>query len=129
MELDPSASRSRSGRSRLGSVHPPLRSACWRTGRSGAASRYPFSSPPSCWPRSRSPRGGALLDGKVLVAGLAVAVLGSVLPFALELGALRQISAATFGIILSLEPAVAAFAGAVALAQVPSAIEASRSSS
>jgi inner membrane transporter RhtA len=68
--------------------------------------------------------GTALLDGKVLAAGLAVAVLGSALPFALELGALRQLSAATFGIILSLEPAVAAFAGAVALSQVPSAIEA-----
>jgi inner membrane transporter RhtA len=51
-------------------------------------------------------------------------VLGSVLPFALELGALRQISAATFGILLSLEPAVAAFAGAVALGQVPTAVEA-----
>jgi inner membrane transporter RhtA len=67
--------------------------------------------------------GGNLLDGYVLAVGLAVAVLGSVLPFTLELGALRQLSAATFGIILSLEPAVAAFAGAVALGQVPSAVE------
>jgi inner membrane transporter RhtA len=46
-----------------------------------------------------------------------------VLPFTLELAALRQLSAATFGILLSLEPAVAAFAGAVALGQVPSAAE------
>jgi inner membrane transporter RhtA len=68
--------------------------------------------------------GSALLDGRVLAVGFAVAVLGSVLPFALELAALRQLSAATFGILLSLEPAVAAFAGAVALGQVPSAIEA-----
>ena len=68
--------------------------------------------------------GSALLDGRVLAIGLAVAVLGSVLPFALELGALRQLSAATFGILLSLEPAVAAFAGAVALAQIPSPVEA-----
>lgn len=68
--------------------------------------------------------GGELLDARVLGVGLAVAVLGSVLPFALELAALRQLSAATFGILLSLEPAVAAFAGAVVLAQVPSAIEA-----
>ena len=60
----------------------------------------------------------------MLAVGFAVAVLGSVLPFALELAALRQLSAATFGILLSLEPAVAAFAGAVALGQVPSAIEA-----
>ncbi len=68
--------------------------------------------------------GSDLLDGRVLAVGLAVAVLGSVLPFTLELAALRQLTAATFGILLSLEPAVAAFAGAVALAQVPSAIEA-----
>ena len=68
--------------------------------------------------------GSALLEARVLAVGLAVAVLGSVLPFALELAALRQLTAATFGILLSLEPAVAAFAGAVALAQVPSAIEA-----
>jgi inner membrane transporter RhtA len=65
-----------------------------------------------------------LLDPGILAVGLAVAVLGSVLPFTLELAALRQLSAGTFGILLSLEPAVAAFAGAVALAQVPSAIEA-----
>jgi inner membrane transporter RhtA len=68
--------------------------------------------------------GSALVDGRVLAIGLAVAVLGSVLPFALELGALRQLSAAAFGILLSLEPAVAAFAGAVALGQVPSPVEA-----
>jgi inner membrane transporter RhtA len=68
--------------------------------------------------------GSALLDPEVLALGLAVAVLGSVLPFSLELGALRQLSAAAFGIILSLEPAVAAFAGAVALGQVPTALEA-----
>ena len=68
--------------------------------------------------------GSDLLDARVLAVGLAVAVLGSVLPFTLELGALGQLSAATFGILLSLEPAVAAFAGAVALGQVPSALEA-----
>ena len=66
----------------------------------------------------------ALLDARILAIGLAVAVLGSALPFALELSALRQLSPATFGILLSLEPAVAAFAGAVALAQVPSPVEA-----
>jgi inner membrane transporter RhtA len=68
--------------------------------------------------------GSALLDARILAIGLAVAVLGSALPFALELSALRQLSPATFGILLSLEPAVAAFAGAVALAQVPSPVEA-----
>ena len=68
--------------------------------------------------------GDGLLDARILAVGLAVAVLGSVVPFTMELAALRQISAATFGILLSLEPAVAAFAGAVALSQVPSPVEA-----
>jgi inner membrane transporter RhtA len=68
--------------------------------------------------------GSDLADGRVLALGLAVAVLGSMLPFALELAALHQLSAAAFGILLSLEPAVAALAGAVVLAQVPSAVEA-----
>lgn len=68
--------------------------------------------------------GGDLLDARVLAVGLAVAVLGSILPFTLELGALRKLSTATFGILLSLEPAVAALVGALALAQVPGALEA-----
>ena len=68
--------------------------------------------------------GSDLLDPAVLAVGLAVAVLGSVLPFALELAALRQLTPATFGILLSLEPAVAAFAGALVLSQVPNTVEA-----
>jgi inner membrane transporter RhtA len=68
--------------------------------------------------------GGGLLNARILAIGLVVAVLGSALPFTLELAALRQISAATFGILMSLEPAVAAFAGAVALSQTPSLVEA-----
>jgi inner membrane transporter RhtA len=67
--------------------------------------------------------GAGLLDPKILAVGLAVAVLGSVLPFTLELGALRKLSTATFGILLSLEPAVAALVGALALAQVPGTLE------
>ena len=77
------------------------------------------SSPRSCSPRSASPAAGAASSTRAILAvGLVVAVLGSVVPFTLELAALRQISAATFGILLSLEPAVAAFAGAVALSQI-----------
>jgi inner membrane transporter RhtA len=67
--------------------------------------------------------GAELLDPAVLATGLAVALLGSVLPFTLELAALRKLSTATFGILLSLEPVVAALVGAVALSQVPGAIE------
>ena len=50
--------------------------------------------------------------------GLGIAILSSVLPYSLELLALRRLSATVFGILLSLEPAVAALAGLVVLEQV-----------
>lgn len=53
----------------------------------------------------------------VLITGAGVAILSSVLPYSLELVALRRLSAAVFGILLSLEPAVAALAGLVVLGQ------------
>lgn len=49
--------------------------------------------------------------------GLGIAVLSSVLPYSLELVALRRVSARAFGILLSLEPAAAALAGFVVLGQ------------
>lgn len=49
--------------------------------------------------------------------GLGVALLSSVLPYSLELLALRRLSAKVFGILLSLEPAVAALAGLLVLGQ------------
>lgn len=52
-----------------------------------------------------------------LLKGLGIAVLSSVLPYSLELLALRRLSAAAFGILLSLEPAVAALAGLLVLSQ------------
>jgi inner membrane transporter RhtA len=49
--------------------------------------------------------------------GLGIAVLSSVLPYSLELLALRRLSAQVFGILLSLEPAAAALAGLLVLGQ------------
>ena len=57
-------------------------------------------------------------DTGVLARGLGIAVLSSVLPYSLELVALRRMTAKVFGILLSLEPAVAALAGLVVLGQV-----------
>ncbi len=61
--------------------------------------------------------GPALLDGRVLLLGLAVALLSSAIPYSLELLALRHLAAGVFGVLLSLEPAVAALAGLLILGQ------------
>ncbi len=62
--------------------------------------------------------GGAdLLDGEALALGAAVALLSSVIPYSLELEALRRLATAVFGVMMSLEPAVAAAVGFVALGQ------------
>jgi inner membrane transporter RhtA len=55
--------------------------------------------------------------GEVVLKGLGLAVLSSLLPYSLELLALRRLRAAVFGILLSLEPAVAALAGLIVLGQ------------
>lgn len=52
-----------------------------------------------------------------IAKGVGIAVLSSVLPYSLELMALRRLSTAVFGILLSLEPAVAAAAGLLVLGQ------------
>ena len=52
-------------------------------------------------------------DSGVLAKGAAAAVLSSVLPYSFELLALRSLSQQVFGVLLSLEPAVAAVAGPV----------------
>ncbi|MGH8862391.1 MAG: EamA family transporter [Jatrophihabitantaceae bacterium] len=61
--------------------------------------------------------GSALGRPAVLLGGAAVAILSSIVPYSLELIALRRISAATFGLLMSLEPAVAAVAGVIVLGQ------------
>ena len=61
--------------------------------------------------------GSAFLDPKLLLAGFGVAMLSSAIPFSLELEALRKIPARVFGVLMSLEPAVAALAGLVVLGE------------
>jgi inner membrane transporter RhtA len=56
-------------------------------------------------------------DPAVLAAGVAVALLSSVIPYGLELAALRRIPTRVFGILMSLEPAAAALAGLLVLGQ------------
>ncbi len=61
--------------------------------------------------------GADLLRPELLAFGFAVAVLSSVVPFTLETEALRRLPAGVFGVLMSLEPAVAALVGLVALGQ------------
>ncbi|MGH2763527.1 MAG: EamA family transporter [Thermoleophilaceae bacterium] len=61
--------------------------------------------------------GGELLVPSVLALGAAVGVMSSAIPYTLELEALRRMPAGTFGVLMSLEPAVAALAGLVVLGE------------
>ena len=61
--------------------------------------------------------GSELLKPELLAAGLAVALASSVIPYSLELEALRRLPANLFGVLMSLEPAVAALAGLIVLGQ------------
>ena len=66
--------------------------------------------------------GSTLLRPGILAAGLGVALMSSLIPYSLEIMALRHLSAAAFGLLMSLEPAVAALAGVIVLGQSLSAV-------
>jgi inner membrane transporter RhtA len=68
-------------------------------------------------PLGVSQAGSELLQPELLAAGAAVALASSVIPYSLDLEALRRLPANVFGVLMSLEPAVAALAGLVVLGQ------------
>ncbi|MBV1781108.1 EamA family transporter [Paeniglutamicibacter sp. ABSL32-1] len=59
------------------------------------------------------------MDVQVLAIGLALALLLPVIPFSLELLALRRLTTAAFGTLMCLEPAIAMVVGLIFLHQVP----------
>ena len=61
--------------------------------------------------------GTSLWDGRILLTGALVGLLSSVIPYSCELVALRSLRPAVFGILMSLEPAAAALAAIVVLAE------------
>jgi inner membrane transporter RhtA len=65
--------------------------------------------------------GGDLLSGEVLALGVLVALMSSVIPYSLEMSALRRMPANVFGVLMSLDPAIAALAGFLVLDQSLSA--------
>jgi inner membrane transporter RhtA len=62
--------------------------------------------------------GFARLTLPLFVAGIGVALLSSAIPYTLEMLALKRLPARTFGILMSLEPAVAALLGLVVLQEL-----------
>ncbi|WP_406278487.1 EamA family transporter [Embleya sp. NBC_00896] len=61
--------------------------------------------------------GSALVEPKVLALGGCVALLSSALPYSFEMLAMKHLPPATFGLLASLEPAVAGIAGLLVLNQ------------
>ena len=60
---------------------------------------------------------GALLDPKVIGLCALLGLLGTAIPYAFEMYAMRRVPARTFSVLLSMHPAVAALVGAAALSQ------------
>ena len=67
--------------------------------------------------------GPSLLTPSYLLVGAAVGLLSTAVPYVFEMEALRRLPRATFGVLMSLEPAVAATIGFLALSQGLSALE------
>ncbi len=62
------------------------------------------------------------MDAQLWVVGLGLALLLPVVPFTLELLALRRLTTASFGTLMCLEPAIALGVGLLLLGQVPGAV-------
>jgi inner membrane transporter RhtA len=62
--------------------------------------------------------GSKLLNPSLLPMGLMVAVLSSALPYSLEMISLKKMPTKTFGIFMSLEPAVASLVGLIVLGEL-----------
>ena len=66
-------------------------------------------------PLGISSGGTALLEPRVLLTGVGIAILSSVIPFSLEMEALRRLPSRVFGVLMSIEPAVATVIGFIVL--------------
>jgi inner membrane transporter RhtA len=69
------------------------------------------------------PQASGNLTPQILIAALGLAVLLPVLPWALEMAALRRMKPTAFGTLMALEPAMGALLGLLVLRQDPSLIQ------
>ena len=69
------------------------------------------------------PQAAGHITGSVIAAAIGLAILLPVLPFALEMTALRHMNPAAFGTLMSLEPAIGVVLGLIVLHQHPSAAQ------
>ncbi len=67
--------------------------------------------------------GAAMLHPGTVAIGVAVGVLSSAIPYSLDLLSLRRLPTAVFGVLTSLNPGMAALAGALLLSQAPGAAQ------
>jgi inner membrane transporter RhtA len=61
--------------------------------------------------------GDKIWNSQAIIPALVVAIFGSALPYSLEMFALKKLPAQTFGVLMSLEPAVAALIGLIFLSE------------
>jgi inner membrane transporter RhtA len=69
------------------------------------------------------PQAAGHLSGEVLFAAFGLALLLPVLPWALEMLALRRMTPTAFGTLMALEPAIGVLLGLLVLSQEPSAVQ------
>lgn len=74
-------------------------------------------------PAGIASNGAAVFQPQILLLAAMVAVLSAVIPYSLEMAALKRIPAGSAGILLSLEPVVAALAGLFVLGETLSATQ------
>ncbi len=64
-----------------------------------------------------------MFNPKLLMAALGVAIMSSVIPYSLEMISLKRLPPKTFGVLLSMEPALGALAALVILGEKPTGIQ------